>query len=347
MLPLQGLYQIARVLHRLEWHRPLALALAAIRAGYRFSPPRSAGDFNACAEAHRRAGGHTLQAAPYFAQAAALSPSRYLAPYLLDLYETGRMDASLVQPHLPHLHKTQNPRHRLLVKAMLYAIGLAEEAEKIFADVANDTASLVCFDPAQTQQRHFAKGYAAFVDYLQKHRDSIAIVGNSPCELGKGKGAEIDAHAVIIRLNNFDVTPPFAADYGSKTTVWVRGRNRRTRERSEEFAFIVYAASHLFSHPFDWQEKVAPYQMRNIDTLHFGALYHRLYHRLGSPPSSGLLTVQAICDIIGSEAKPDCYGFAFTDHLRPGARSHYFERFTISRQHDWIKEEEYFRELMK
>lgn len=347
MLLLRGLYQGARVLQRLEWHRALSASLALLRRGYRHFPPRSAADFNACAEAHRRAGGHTLQAAPYFAQAAALAPQHYLAPHLLDLYDTGRITTDTARQHLASLAAVQKPTHRLLLKAMLYDLGLHAEAESIFADVHNDTARFACFDTSNTQQQRFSTDYAAFVDYLRQHRDSIAIVGNSPCELGRGKGDEIDAHAVVIRLNNFVTEPPFAQDYGQKATVWVRGRNRMTRERPEDsFDFIIYAASHLFSHPFDWGKKVLPYQQRGSGTVTFNDLYYRLYHKLGAPPSSGLLTIQAVCDILGEHAKPNCYGFAFTDHLQPGARSHYFERFTISRQHDWVKEAEYFKALI-
>lgn len=48
---------------------------------------------------------------------------------------------------------------------------------------------------------------------------SIAIVGNSPNELGKKKGKEIDAHDLVIRLNKFQ-TEGFEQDYGSKVDIW-------------------------------------------------------------------------------------------------------------------------------
>lgn len=48
---------------------------------------------------------------------------------------------------------------------------------------------------------------------------TIAVVGNGPCEIGQGRGAEIDAHDRVIRFNNF-TTDGFEADYGSKVTTW-------------------------------------------------------------------------------------------------------------------------------
>lgn len=51
---------------------------------------------------------------------------------------------------------------------------------------------------------------------------TIAIVGNGPCELGRGKGQEIDAHDIIIRFN-CAVTDGYENDYGSKMDIWSRG----------------------------------------------------------------------------------------------------------------------------
>ena len=49
--------------------------------------------------------------------------------------------------------------------------------------------------------------------------DSLAIVGNGPCDLGNGCGDEIDSHDIVIRMNNY-VIEGYEKDYGSKTTHW-------------------------------------------------------------------------------------------------------------------------------
>lgn len=60
--------------------------------------------------------------------------------------------------------------------------------------------------------------------YFEKllRNKTIAIVGNGPQEIGLSKGAEIDAHDVVVRLNNYRVNG-YERDYGSKTDIWVRG----------------------------------------------------------------------------------------------------------------------------
>ena len=46
----------------------------------------------------------------------------------------------------------------------------------------------------------------------------VAVVGNAPSEIGRKKGAEIDAHDLVIRFNNFRLKG-FEDDYGSKTDI--------------------------------------------------------------------------------------------------------------------------------
>lgn len=50
---------------------------------------------------------------------------------------------------------------------------------------------------------------------------SIAIVGNSGCELGRGYGSEIDSHDLVCRMNNYVVHPAFTPDYGEKEDIWI------------------------------------------------------------------------------------------------------------------------------
>ena len=59
---------------------------------------------------------------------------------------------------------------------------------------------------------------ASFQAFL--HGKSIALVGNGPQELGRGRGGAIDAHDVVVRVNHPVVGGKYSADYGTKTTIW-------------------------------------------------------------------------------------------------------------------------------
>jgi len=57
---------------------------------------------------------------------------------------------------------------------------------------------------------------------------SVALVGNGPQEIGKNSGAEIDAHDVVIRINNYDIVGR-ESDYGRRTDVWVKNATPEMR----------------------------------------------------------------------------------------------------------------------
>ena len=56
---------------------------------------------------------------------------------------------------------------------------------------------------------------------MQPPYKTVAVVGNSPCEKGLGKGAEIDAFDLVIRFNSGAVPDEHQNDYGSKTSIVV------------------------------------------------------------------------------------------------------------------------------
>lgn len=49
---------------------------------------------------------------------------------------------------------------------------------------------------------------------------SVAVVGNGPGEIGKGKGEEIDGHDLVIRFNAYKMDDEIKKDYGTKTDIW-------------------------------------------------------------------------------------------------------------------------------
>jgi len=50
----------------------------------------------------------------------------------------------------------------------------------------------------------------------------VAIVGSSPLERGRGRGAEIDGYDIVIRFNNAPAGKRFSTDFGCKTTILSR-----------------------------------------------------------------------------------------------------------------------------
>lgn len=67
-----------------------------------------------------------------------------------------------------------------------------------------------------------SRGKNEFEDFIKGKR--VAIVGNGPQEIGKGRGKEIDSYDIIVRFNNFNLDG-FEEDYGSKTDVWCKNGN--------------------------------------------------------------------------------------------------------------------------
>jgi tetratricopeptide (TPR) repeat protein len=57
---------------------------------------------------------------------------------------------------------------------------------------------------------------------------SVVLVGNAPALLGSRLGRQIDAHEVVIRLNDFR-TVGFEADVGSRTSLWYTRAHRLAR----------------------------------------------------------------------------------------------------------------------
>jgi Capsule polysaccharide biosynthesis protein len=79
--------------------------------------------------------------------------------------------------------------------------------------------------PAGSRMRaleHVLANRAMFTDLLDVADGDIAIVGNGPQELGRGRGAEIDSHKMVVRFNTYSTSFPQSHDYGGKTDLWVR-----------------------------------------------------------------------------------------------------------------------------
>ncbi|KAJ1274287.1 hypothetical protein BS78_05G051300 [Paspalum vaginatum] len=128
-------------------------------------------------------------------------------------------------PYRSNATSSAAPRHRAISRLRVPFSGLPSEP----ALLASFHASLRAFLLARRRPPlHDGAGVAAALNALPdllSRRDrgrgrfpTCAVVGNSGILLGSGRGPQIDAHALVIRLNNARVAG-FAADVGARTSL--------------------------------------------------------------------------------------------------------------------------------
>lgn len=204
-----------------------------------------------------------------------------------------------------------------------------ESARKMFARAARD------------QKRLWAK--------LCDPGLSIAVVGNSPVELGKGLGPEIDSHDIVVRFNRFSISTAHAPDYGSKVNVIARpspgddDMNLNIKHDHE----IIFSGSRFDTLTPNWTA-FADLSRRGFSVSWYPQdIVQPLVDRLEARPSSGTYFLQALRAYRKDLRLVDFYGFALTDQIGPDAGpAHYFEKSRPSLPHDWTRERALFDELV-
>jgi len=115
----------------------------------------------------------------------------------------------------------------------------------LYFKVAEEASLLGCREPEILRSanvwkalngQHVSRRFEHFVK-----GKTVALVGNGPQEIGKGLGAEIDGHDVVIRINNYELAG-YESDYGCRTDVWVKNvMPEMSHElRSPEIKVILY-----------------------------------------------------------------------------------------------------------
>ena len=186
---------------------------------------------------------------------------------------------------------------------------------------------------------------------------NVAVVGNGPSETGKGLGAEVDGHDIVVRINNYR-TEGYEADYGSKVDVWMKGgaadishglRGPGIKAVLYGDDIVEYGMLEQFSN-FPGDELKKGLTVDYVDSAETSALAEAM----GAVPSSGAKLIERLRRVRG--AIVDVYGFAF---LEPDASDnndgfvHYANDVTpeearyqmASGRHDVNKETEYLRKL--
>lgn len=188
-------------------------------------------------------------------------------------------------------------------------------------------------DKAATVFNYLENNTQYFETYI--NNKNIAVVGNAPTQIGKGKGYEIDSHDIVIRFNCFK-TKGFESDYGSKTTAWVRNIDIAVAKDMEqievsEFDFIILEPN-IWRFPIDnifldtFYTYVTKYDipvcyLKNRDSL---------VRQIDAFPTSGALLLYNLYLYRKLTKSIQLYGFSFTDSnddsiLENKSFSHYYK----------------------
>jgi hypothetical protein len=187
----------------------------------------------------------------------------------------------------------------------------------------------------------------------------VAIVGNGPQAIGKGKGAEIDAADIVVRFNGYQ-TKGYEEDYGTRTDIWVWGAGEGEVEENripnckvmvwvpgyehswimDDYLDVLYRNIKANQGIFDYLPvKNISQLLKEIPTMKIG----------GKTPTTGTQFLHYIAKYT-SQAQLDFYGFSFMNDAPIESYTHYYpdqEEFLSNSEkfHDIRKENEYLRAL--
>jgi hypothetical protein len=188
----------------------------------------------------------------------------------------------------------------------------------------------------------------AFANYIGDRNARIAVVGNAPNEIGRGRGTEIDRHDIVVRFNIFDVSNAYENDYGSRIDVII------TTERVLQDIRTEYAERAKY---IVMSRNLALRSDAKLDTLLENDVHKDryvylpdqdrtyLYAQLGRGASAGLKFLYHLSRLRGGLENVSTYGFAFTEPNASGS-AHYFETHTSSQRHNWPAEKRLFNQLL-
>ncbi|WP_019903261.1 tetratricopeptide repeat protein [Methylobacterium sp. 77] len=277
-----------------------------------------------------------------------------------------------IDDHLERMPDADNDALLLMKVCLAMQLGNEDIALQVLRTHPRLTAKIsACLPVAKLVHRHRLDGpskpdpdlasYAALYDALatseavlrQRLGDlssSCAVVGNSPCEIGRGHGAKIDAHDDIVRFNRFKIDPPFDTDYGSRLTILVRAGNDKPDigiDLPAETLIIISSGSTLYRGRA-WRAAKRLRDEGHTLCVFPQTIHTELSQKLSGSPSSGLSFVYLLKALRGTLNRDDCFGFSFIDQIDANpASAHYFEPAKASMLHRWKKEREIFDSLFE
>lgn len=191
-----------------------------------------------------------------------------------------------------------------------------------------------------------------FSDKLHKYIkiNSFCLVGNSPIEIGKFLGKNIDSYETVIRFNDYSLN--FAEDYGNKTDIWVRATNDQVIETLKDK--LSYSHKIVFFRSDNLKNIKSREVLLNNNSKFLILPIHyekKLSKELGAIPSLGLLMMYILKHNNFKITKNNAFGFSFFDNqdIKNFGNHHYYniKTSTISKgellaRHNWSAEKKYF-----
>ncbi|WP_228067303.1 glycosyltransferase family 29 protein [Microbacterium paludicola] len=180
---------------------------------------------------------------------------------------------------------------------------------------------------------------------------TIAVVGNGPGNVGTARGAEIDAHDIVVRFNNYP--DDHQDDYGARTDIWVRGAHRDVRDRHDihRYEMVLWEMDlrrNLLEHPSHLEilardALFSPGTVGWIDTETKRTLRDASGLAL---PTSGAQVLWMLYRARGESLEGvDVYGFSSID--RHPDHGHYFDALgDVGTRHDVDGEGAFLRGLL-
>ena len=203
---------------------------------------------------------------------------------------------------------------------------------------------------------YFEKNDLSKLMSLMKNK-TIAIVGNGPSDIGMSLGKEIDAHDIVVRINNYKINN-YENDYGKKTNIWIRGAGAGdiiSRDISE-FKAVIWAVDFLhFPVMYDSLKDISTHRVQDLSNVFMlnDDIVCSLYEKSKCKfPTTGLLAIW-LC----LRAMPKCidlYGFSFLqkDSINNNVAEHYFndrpksESVKRSESHNLVEESRFISSLI-
>lgn len=163
----------------------------------------------------------------------------------------------------------------------------------------------------------------------------IAIVGNATTELGRRQGHHIDQATHVIRFNNVNTEPDFAADYGTKTTAWVISPSHQPEASNLAASTLLVSGIDPFHKPTRYWSHLAALPLEAIVTFP-RHVWYQLVAKLEAPPTAGLLTLASLLDSDKTAVGTAVYGMTRTAPTEE--QNHYGDSGKKSTRHNWQKE---------
>jgi hypothetical protein len=258
--------------------------------------------------------------------------------------------------HTPFLCK----KAKILLASALFELKRKNEAKSTLSqlrlnpvDYYHSSFSILSNALFEDQQGIFTKIFESnqideFLSYL--NQKSIAVVGNSPCEINLNRGRDIDNHDVIFRFNNFyQCGKKFSDDYGEKTSVWVHSAWDDvvfSKDLLDQVAYVLFINESKY---IQWN--ALPTLIKIVDYCPEKIVFASIddLRKINNLTKSIHLStgIKLLYLLMIKQIAFDIYGFKLVDQ-KEGSRRYYFTDKTFQGTiHKWRHEEKLLNQVQK